>query len=455
MRKFFLKDKEILSVGFFGLGKSNAGVMNYLAVHYPHLRFTLRQDNPIYADGVHLSSKFNRIFIGKNSLAEPSEDVLFISPTVKRERLTPLFGDRISSDAEFFFEGAEYPVFSITGSDGKSTTTTLSSLLLSFDGVRAPAIGNIGVAMTPMLDAGCNYAVAELSSFQLMNLSPKSERAYVTNISPNHLDFHSSFDEYIAAKSRIFERAQQCCVNLDDEISLGFAPRDRIYAAVSTERLFEDARGLINAEVYITLKGGYIQRNGVNIFDTSAMRCRTAHTVKNLAAAIAITDGYTTDKRICEVGREFSGLSHRCELVGEFLGIKYYNSSIDSTPKRTATTLGSFEGKPIVILGGKGKGLSYTELLPAVRDHASAVVITGANGDEIETALLPLRNIIPIYRKGIFRDAVLCAIGIAKKGDSVVLSPASTSFDAFRDFNERGNKFKEIIKNFYYKGTVI
>ena len=184
------------------------------------------------------------------------------------------------------------------------------------------------------------------------------------------------------------------------------------------------------------------------------MRCKTAHTRKNLMAAIALTDGYTSSDWIYRVGTQFAGLSHRCELVGEFMGIKYFNSSIDSTPKRTVTTLSSFEEKPIIILGGKGKGLSYAELLPAIENHASAVVITGANGDEIEEALAPSKGKIPIYRKAFFNEAVLTAIEIAKRGDSVLLSPASTSFDAFRDFVERGNKFKEIIKNYYYKGTL-
>lgn len=455
MRKFIFKGKDILSVGFFGLGRSNVGVMNYLSLRYPHLKFTLRQDSPIYAGGGYLTSDFNRVFIGASALSEPCEDLVFISPTVKRERLLPLFGDRITSDAEFFFEEASYPVFSITGSDGKSTTTSLSSLLLSFTGVRAPAIGNIGVAMTPMLDAGCDYAVAELSSFQLMNLRPTSLRALITNISPNHLDFHESYDEYICAKARIWEMARQCCVNLDDEISLGLVPRDKVYSAVSCELSFDEARRLVDAEVYITLSGSRIQRNGADVFDTDQMRCKTAHTVKNFAAAIALTDGYTSLERIYRVGTEFSGLSHRCELVGEFLGIKYYNSSIDSTPKRTATTLASFDGKPIVILGGKGKGLPYDELLPAIEEHASAVVITGANGNDIFDALSPIGKTVPLHRAQTFVEAVTCAIGLAKPGDSVLLSPASTSFDAFRDFSERGNKFKEIIKNYYYKGTVI
>lgn len=451
MEKFIFCGKEIRSVGFFGLGRSNAGVMNYLAAHYPHVRFTVRQDKPIEGS----VREPCRVYIGERALSEPSEDLIFASPTVRRERLYPIFGDRITSDAEFFFERVTHPVFSITGSDGKSTTTTLTSLLLSHDGVRAPAIGNIGVAMTPMLDVGCDYAAAELSSFQLMHLSPRSERAYVTNISPNHLDFHSSFEEYISAKARIWERARECCVNLDDKICAELVPRDRIYAATSYGLSFEEARKVITAEVYVTLSCGFIQLNGVNVFDTASMRVGTVHTVKNMMAAIALTHGYTTEERISQVGREFSGLVHRCELVGEFLGIKYYNSSIDSTPKRTATTLASFEEKPIVILGGKGKGLSYEELLPAVEAHAKAAVITGANGGEIFEALSACRGMLPIRRTETFTEAVLTAISLAKSGDSVLLSPASTSFDAFRDFAERGNRFKEIIKNYYYKGTVI
>ena len=452
MERFIFHERDVVSVGLFGLGRSNLGVMSYLSERYPHLSFTLRQDRPLSLKGPHLSGRFGKIFIGKNSLDDIREDILFLSPTVKRDRLSRC-GAILTSDAEFFFDGVKYPIFAVTGSDGKSTTVTLTSLLLSDGGRRAPAIGNIGVAMTPMLGVKNDFAAAELSSFQLMSFSPRVKRAYVTNITPNHLDFHSSFEEYAFAKARIYENAEEIIVNLDDSVSLSLLPRDRLYAAVSDSLPFCEAVKRVKAEIYITVEDGYILKNGSVLFDTRKMRCRNRHTVENLAAAIAITDGYTSCERINAVGREFSGLPHRCELIGEFCGVKYFNSSIDSTPQRTATTLDSLGGGLIVILGGKGKGLSYEPLLSPLKAHARAVVLTGANGCEIADTIKRDRSLsdLKIYMKDSFYDAVMAAIGAASPGDTVILSPASTSFDAFRDFAERGNKFKEIVTNYYYK----
>lgn len=454
MSEFIYRGKKIKSVGIFGLGKSNEGVIRYLKKHYPNLTFTLRQNKPFSEQSAY---DFDKIFVGENALLGFDEDIIFLSPTVRRDKLPKEVQKITSSDAEFFLENTRSEAFVVTGSDGKSTTTTLTALLLSVGGEKIPAIGNIGVAMTPHLDSNISRVVTELSSFQLMNFAPKSRRALITNISPNHLDFHTSYDEYKWAKTNALKEADEQILNFDCEVCRGELSFERLFGVYSQRQDYRELSKAVRAEVYVTLKDGIIRLNDREIFDTGAMKCKNRHTVCNLMASIALTHGYTTDEQILRVGREFSGLRHRCEFIGTFAGVTYVNSSIDSTPTRTATTLSSFAGGLVVILGGKGKGLDYRVLIPEITDKARVVILTGANADEIEEVLLSdsefLSKEIPLIRKSDFRDAVLTAIGCSERGDTVILSPASTSFDSFQNFEERGFKFKEIITNYYYKGT--
>lgn len=456
MEKFIYRGKEIKRVGIFGAGKSNLGVVRYLRAHYPELKFTLRCDSARVPHEVLGAADFDRIYLAAHSTDALCEDMLFLSPTVRRDRITPRADTVITSDAEFFFDKVSYPVFSVTGSDGKSTTTTLASLMLASDGARVPAIGNIGVPMTPQLDVKANrYAVAELSSFQLMSLKPHSRRALITNVSPNHLDFHASYEEYVRAKLNILADCEERVFNFDCGISRSVLQALPAYALYSMERGEEELRSLVSAEAYVTLSDGFVTVNGAKIFDTGLLKCKNRHTVCNFLAATALTHGYARAEGIRRVASEFSGLAHRCELVGIFSGVRYVNSSIDSTPRRTVTTLSSFDGRLIIILGGKSKGLDYRELYPALTEHAKHVILTGACRREIADALTAAgyRGEFPITERPDFREAVLTAISLAKTGDTVILSPASTSFDAFSDFEERGRVFTETIRNHYYKRT--
>jgi len=356
----------------------------------------------------------------------------------------------LSSDAEFFFDGYEGESFAVSGSDGKSTTTTLASLLLSGEGERVPAIGNIGAAMTPWLDRGASRVAIELSSFQLMSACPITTRALITNISPNHLDWHRSFGEYISAKENLLRYATERVFNLDCELSRGIMahyPADVVFSV----RLDEDKiRTEAGSRTAVYLKDGGIFKDGEHLINVCEVANRTAHGINNLVAAIALTHGYVTRERIREVAGAFHGLLHRCEEVGVFDGIRYLNSSIDSTPKRTITTLSSLDGKPIVIIGGRSKGLDYAQLIPHLKSRASLAVLTGETGREVAGLLKD--SDLPYRYEPRFDDAVEYAIRHASCGDTVLLSPASTSFDSFSCFEERGNRFKEIIRKFYYKG---
>ena len=457
MERLFYKDKEVKSVGVYGLGRSNLGVLRYLNKHYPYLKLILRNDSAKIPKDVTRVAKFDEIYIGNAASTDIREDLVFLSPTVRKDKLRCDAHTAFTSDAQFYFENARNPTLAITGSDGKSTTTTLTALMLSSVGDSVPAIGNIGVPMTPQLDKALRYAVAELSSFQLMNFSPKCMRALITNVSENHLDFHSSYDEYIWAKENILRECAERIFNYDCEVSQCLMSRYSAFGVYSLTKSEEELKKSVSAEVYVTLSDSFVVANGEKIFDTGMLKCKNRHTIANFAAAVALTYGIADRARIRQVAEEFSGLAHRCECVGVFSGIKYINSSIDSTPKRTVTTLSSFSERLTVILGGKSKGLDYKTLLPTLTERAKRVVLTGATAGEIKAVLLSdtafCESGIPIIEKTDFEEAVLAAIRASELGDTVILSPASTSFDAFRDFEERGKKFKEIIRNYYYKRT--
>ena len=444
MRDFIYRGRRIHSVGFFGYGRSNLGVKEYLEKIYGTLEYTLRADGDITADE---GRGFGRVLCAGAAYDEPYEDVIFVTPAVRRDREGLLKmeerGVMLSSDAEICTELAKIPIFAVSGSDGKSTTVTLASKFLD-----APAIGNIGVAMSPILvRSEVQYAVAELSSFQLLWQTPRTKRAVITNISPNHLDWHRSYGEYISAKENLLKNAEERVFNLDCEISRELLGRYSAYAVYSTKMSAKEMIKAARAEVYVGLDGEYIAANGVKILHTGAMQVKSRHNIANAVCAIALTHGYVERERILRVASEFRGLRHRCESVGNFGGVCYINSSIDSTPKRTATTLYSLSGEWIVILGGRNKGLDYRELIEPLRARARLAVLTGESGKEIEKILCEA-GIKCVYEPD-FRVAVELAASLAIPGESVILSPASTSFDSFSSFEERGNYFKEIIRNLH------
>ncbi len=446
MREFIYRGRRIKRVGFFGIGRSTLGVKEYLDGAYDGLEYTLRSDREV-TEGERCG--FGRVLCGEAAYGEPYEDVVFVSPAVRRDRDGFLkmegCGVILSSDAELFSELARMPIFAVSGSDGKSTTVTLGSKFLD-----APAIGNIGVAMSPLLLRGdVRYAVAELSSFQLNWQTPRTRRAVITNISPNHLDWHRSYGEYISAKENLLLNAEERVFNLDCEVSRKLIERYSAYAVYSTEKSAKEMQKAVKAEVYVGLNGEYIEANGVKILHTGAMQVKSRHNIANAVCAVALTYGYADRERILRVLGEFRGLRHRCESVGCYGGVSYINSSIDSTPKRTATTLTSLPGRCVVILGGRNKGLDYREMVGAIRQRVRVAIATGESGEAIRRVLSD-EGIECVYEPD-FRTAVELAARVAIPGESVILSPASTSFDSFKSFEERGEYFEKIIRKLHNK----
>ncbi|NLB29687.1 MAG: UDP-N-acetylmuramoyl-L-alanine--D-glutamate ligase, partial [Clostridiales bacterium] len=350
---------------------------------------------------------------------------------------------------EAFFEVCPCMIIGVTGSDGKTTTTTLIGEILRAEGKTMHVGGNIGAPLLDRADAMSkdDFAILELSSFQLITMKKSPQIAVVTNVGPNHLDIHTDLGEYIDAKKNIFRHQNsggRLVVNLDNEITRGYAREANgdVYLFSARER---------------PVRGVYLQGNAVKCADergedvvltVSDIRIPGAHNVENFMAAIAATRGYVTKHSLKHVAREFHGVEHRIEFVRTLGGVRYYNSSIDSSPARTIAALGAFKQKVILIAGGKDKGVPFDALGPEIAKRVKTLVLTGMTAGAIKRAVESSPEYAgrpEIITEDGFEDAVLKARELAQTGDIVLLSPASTSFDRFSNFEERGNKFKEIV----------
>ena len=428
-------------IGFFGLGLSSTALLECLPLR--KCRVTLRSDKDINWSLIPCGARIERIFAGSSAYTDLDEDIIIFSPSVRRERKELLEAKKrgciFTSDAELFFEKVNGEVFAVTGSDGKSTTATLVSRLLSAGGTGNLLVGNIGRPMFPSIsNAPC--FVTELSSFMLTYVKPRAKRGCITNITPNHLDWHKSFDEYKKTKISLAKSCEEIviCDNLSEIANA--------YGVVSLERSFEDLRKECMAEVYMTLEDGHILKNGKNLIEVNTIRRRERHNLQNAMMAIAMTEGYVSNEQISDTLRSFDGLSHRCERLMSVDGIDFYDSSIDSTPRRTAITLESLGRQVVLILGGRSKGLDFTELIPSLKKYSAMVIITGENADEIYGAIGDHTNSVIIRS---FEEAVKEGINYASDIGVLLLSPASTSYDLFRNYAERGERFKNIIQEIY------
>ena len=431
-------------VGFFGLGQSSTALLEHLPLK--NCRITLRSDSYINWAAIPCGAKIERIYVGKSAYNQIDEDIIIFSPSVRRDRpeLAEAMarGVYFTSDAELFFDRVQKPIFAVTGSDGKSTTATLTSLLLKDGGVNNSLVGNIGIPMMPEINRTGAFVV-ELSSFMLTYGRPKAKRGCITNITPNHLDWHKSFEEYKKTKISLLKSCEEFVIS-DELMDINGA-----YGIVSDRYDFNSLSSIYHAEIYVTAEEGFICKNGKRIADIQEIKRKEKHNVKNAMMAIAMADGFSDESSIRRVLGDFEGLPHRCERVITVNGTDFFNSSIDSTPRRTAMTLESLGRRVVIILGGKSKGLDFGDLLPALRQYAARVIITGENAEEIYNAIGKETDAVIIDG---FEAAIKEGARCAKDIGALLLSPASTSYDLFRNYVERGERYKEIIKNYIIAG---
>ena len=354
-------------------------------------------------------------------------------------------GARITSEMEVFFELCPCQIIAVTGSDGKTTTTTLVSELLKAEGKKVWLGGNIGTPLLPSVHQmeESDYAVVELSSFQLMDMQRSAGRAVVTNLSPNHLDVHKDMEEYILAKTNVYRFQDQSgllVLNADNPIT---APMRGNGAMVYFSR-----RKPVQNGVYAENGVIYRAKNGVaeRIMSDDTILLPGVHNIENYMAAIAVTDGLVSDKTIGHVAATFGGVEHRIELVRVKDGVRYYNDSIASSPSRTIAGLRSFPEKVILIAGGYDKHIPFDVLGPEICAHVKKLYLTGATARKIYDAVMACPGEKPeIIMLEDFAQTVHAAAAAAREGDVVLLSPACAAFDKFKNFMIRGQFFKKLV----------
>lgn len=446
-----LRGKRVLVLG---VGVSNRPLVRLL-LHYG-IAVTCCDKTPrekLDAEVLDLERAGARLHLGPDYLDGVFGDVVFRTPGLHPD--TPQIqamraaGAVITSEMEAFFEVCPCRITAVTGSDGKTTTSTLISEFFKKQGFRVWLGGNIG---TPLLDKADEMTpedkvVLELSSFQLMYFPYSPHVAVITNLAPNHLDIHKDMAEYVAAKENIYTHQSSddvLIVNQDNEITHGFASNAR-GAVLEFSRRSEPERGIF-------LKDGVIWRKGetvTRLMDRSEILLPGIHNVENYMAAILAVGSDVSDENIIAVARSFGGVEHRIELVRVKDGVRYYNDSIASSPSRTTAGLRSFTQKVILIAGGYDKHIPFAPLGPEIVEHVKTLILCGATAPKIYDAVLASQQYAPGMPKILWEDdfyeAIRLASREAKAGDVVILSPAGPAFDKFKNFMVRGKEFKKTV----------
>lgn len=442
-------EKTDLSVGVFGLGESNLGAIRYLRQKNPSLRLTIRSDEEWIDSSLDNAS---RCFLGKKALIDITEDILLLSPSVKRERKEIVMARKrgviISSDAELFFSLYKSAPIGVTGSDGKSTTTHLIARAFTLSGIEALPCGNYGKSLSSLLDKN-TFPVAELSSFQLSYLKPKLSYAVITNVTPNHLNWHLTLEDYILAKMNITKNAKKIIFDADSDIASLHLGEREVFCKTSLLKGYRELKAIGGSENYVTHKDGIIYLNGSPLLDISESKRKESYNVRNflLTASACMEKCKLSGVRDAIV--DFGGLPHRAELVLERKGLRFIDSSIDSSPERTIKTLSSLDEKAVVIIGGKGKGLSLDKLAEELPRISRASVLLGEVGANLKAILTERSSDYEFISAENMRDAIEKAIVISKGNGTIILSPSATSFDSYKNFEERGNDFKRIVLSLY------
>lgn len=445
----YLRTLRGKTVDVIGIGVSNRPLLRLLAQAgasvVAHDKKTAEQLGEIVSE---LRELGVRTVLGEDYLNCLEGEIVFRTPGLRPDHpaleAARARGAEVTSEMEVFFDLCPCAMIAVTGSDGKTTTTTVISEMLKAAGKTVWLGGNIGA---PLLDQTGkmrpeDYAVLELSSFQLMSMKKTPHIAVITNLSPNHLDWHRDMAEYIDAKCHIFRQQgpeDVLVLNYDNAPSRALAEQARGEVRFFSRAGAEEAR--------VRLENGVILYGTEPLFPASEIRIPGVHNVENYMTACAALHDIVSPEIMARVAREFAGVEHRLELVRELDGVRWYNDSIGSSPTRTLAGLNCFPEKVILIAGGYDKHVPFDGLGAAAPAHVKTLLLCGATADKIETAVKQA----PDYREGSpailhftrLDDAVTAARELAKPGDVVLFSPACASFDQFPNFMIRGRYFKD------------
>ena len=458
----FLEMMNSKTVALIGLGVSNLPLVSFL-YSCGAKKVSVRDLKKTENDPSVITAKENgaEVYLGEKYLENLSEDIIIRSPGIRPD-IPPFLaaeenGSRITCETELFLEFVPCTSVAITGSDGKTTTTTLVAKILEASGKKVFLGGNIGASMLPQLekiDPENSVSVSELSSFQLMNCKFSPDISIITNLSENHLDWHRDMNEYLNAKKNILRHQNEnslAVLNFDNNHTRSCdTVGNKTYFSYFSEELQKEENRSQNAVFY---KEGviWVRKNGIEtpVLPADSIVIPGKHNVENYMAAIGAIYDLVDIEAIQSVAKTFGGVEHRIELIREKNGVKFYNSSIDSSPARSTAALRSFSQKVIMIAGGYDKKLDYTDLGNEICEHVKILILCGATSEKIKTAVLNSKlfkeNEPKILECHDFHKLAKLAEEEAKSGDVVILSPASASFDLFKNFDERGKLFKKLV----------
>ena len=443
----FFKNIKGKKIGFLGVGVSNIPVMKLLSEHGAYV--VARDKNEAVKEKItdipHVTCK-----LGEEYLDQMDEELIFKTPGIRYDidalKEARSRGVVVTSEMEVFFELCPAKIIAVTGSDGKTTTTTLITKILEKAGHHVILGGNIGRCVLGNIEniQKEDVIVLELSSFQLQTMTKGPDIAVVTNVSPNHLDWHKDMDEYVASKQQIVKTQTKddlTILNADNQITSEFR---------------EDASGKVRMFSYqqylpdgVCQKEGAIYINGKFLMNTKDIAIVGKHNVENYMAAISAVYDMVKEEDIVYIAKNFGGVEHRIEFVREVDGVKYYNDSIATTPTRTIAGLKSFSQKVILIAGGYDKKVSFEPVANLIPQCVKNLILIGQTADVIEKEVRKISAVEPlIVHCKDFEEAIGLSKSYAKPGDVVLLSPACASFGMFKNYEERGEMFKEIVRSF-------
>lgn len=446
-------------VAVIGLGVSNLPLLDYL--YEKKAQVTVFDERTIDEIPQNIITKINayefKYSFGKSCLEKlKGFNIIFRSPsclpTRKELQEEEDRGAIITTEVEMLMEMCPCKIIGVTGSDGKTTTTSMINAILKKAGYNTFLGGNIGTPLFTKLPEikPDDIVVLELSSFQLMNMQVSPDIAVITNITPNHLNIHKDYQEYIDAKKNIFKNQDEngiLILNYDNDITRSCAKeaKGKVIFFSSKEKL---DNGFIVDEEIIKECEDKVRKH---ILNTNEVILRGNHNFQNIATALAATKTLVDTETAVQAIKEFKPVEHRIEFIREIDGVKWYNDSASSSPTRTLSGINAFKENIILIAGGYDKNLDYEPLAKPVLDKVSTLILIGQTAEKIFDAVKneadKQNKKIDIYMCDSLEQTIDIAKKTSKKGDVVLFSPASASFDMFKNFADRGEKFKNLVNN--------
>ncbi len=455
----FKKYIKFKNVAIVGLGVSNIPLINYLNNLGALITvFDQKNEDELNAEILkNVKEKGFKIITGKDCFKQiVGFDIIFrspsILPTTPELMLEVERGAILTSEIEMLLKLAPCKIIGVTGTEGKTTTTSIIAEIIKKVGYNCFLGGNIGKPIFVEIDniKPEDVIVVELSSFQLMDMEVSPDISVVTNIYPDHLNVHKSYEEYQEAKKNIFKyqkNGSYVVLNKDNDITYNFSKEvsEKVIFFSSKEKL-ENGYIYDRDDEMIKFCKDNIRRH---ILKKSDIKLRGIHNYENICAALAATSSMVSTEKQVEAIKNFNGVEHRLEFVKELEGVKYYNDSIGTSPASTIAGLNAFDENIVLLAGGSDKGLDYKEVGETIAKKVGTLILTGPTAKKIEDATRKALNgkEIKVYYCKDLAEAVNLSRKLANSGDIVLLSPASASFDAFKNFAERGKKFKELVNN--------